>query len=106
MADNKVGYSRAGDTFHYRWAARRALRLIYANTNLSLLVVEGSKDKQQAGEYVIDVSEYYGDQDAPTNIIYYQLKHTTVQKSKPFLLSDLKDTFVGFGKNSQYGTRK
>ena len=22
-----VGYSRAGDTFHYRWAARRCLRL-------------------------------------------------------------------------------
>ncbi|SHM92302.1 hypothetical protein [Mucilaginibacter sp. OK098] len=97
MADNKVGYSRAGDTFHYRWAARRALKLIYPNSDLCLLVVEGSKDDLKAGEYVIDVSEYYGDQDTPSKIIYYQLKHTTTQKDKPFILSDLKDTFVGFG---------
>jgi len=97
MADNKVGYSRAGDIFHYRWAARRTLKLIYPNSDLCLLVVEGSKDDLKAGEYVIDVSEYYGDQDTPTKIIYYQLKHTTTQKDKPFILSDLKDTFVGFG---------
>lgn len=97
MADNKVGYSRAGDTFHYRWAARRALKLIYPNADLCLLVVEGSNDNQKAGEYVVDVSEYYGDQDNPKKIIYYQLKHTTVQIDNPFILSDLKDTFVGFG---------
>ncbi|RYY90843.1 MAG: hypothetical protein EOO15_00840 [Chitinophagaceae bacterium] len=98
MAENSVGYSRAGDAFHYRWAARRALRLIYPNAELSLLVVEGTKDDDKAGEYVIDISEYYGDHDAPTKIVYYQLKHTTVQANKPFILSDLKDTFVGFGK--------
>lgn len=96
MAENKVGYSRAGDTFHYRWAARRALKLIYPNADLSFLVIEGSNDILKAGEYVIDVSEYYGDQDEPTKIIYFQLKHTTVQKNKPFVISDLKGTFEGF----------
>src|ERR1700748_1886025 len=97
MANNLVGYSRAGDTFHYRWAARRSLKLIYPNSPLSFVVVEGSNDKIRAGEYVIDLAEYYGDESAPTSIIYYQLKHTTTQKNKAFQISDLKDTFIGFG---------
>ncbi|RZJ91300.1 MAG: ATP-binding protein, partial [Chryseobacterium sp.] len=96
MADNLVGYSRAGDTFHYRWAARRSLKLIYPNSELFQIVVEGSADKNKAGEYVIDLTEYYGVEAAPTKIIFYQLKHTTTQKNKPFLISGLKETFVGF----------
>lgn len=96
MADNSVGYSRAGDAFHYRWAARRSLKLIYPNSPLFKITVEGTDDENKAGELVIDLAEYYGDEVLPTKIIYYQLKHTTTQKNKPFLISGLKETFEGF----------
>lgn len=95
MADNLVGYSRAGDEFHYRWAARRCLRMLFPNSKLTSMVVEGSKDVNAAGEYVIDVTEYAIDE-GHESIDYYQLKHTTVRKDKPFQLSDLQDTVSGF----------
>ncbi len=94
-----VPYSRAGDVFHYRWAARRCLRLIQPSSHLESVVIEGSKQKKKAGEYVIDVSEYYNQTSSIKRIDYYQLKHTTVNarnQGTPFQLSDLKDTIVGF----------
>lgn len=95
MAENLVGYSRAGDAFHYRWAARRCLAMVYPNAELQYLVVEGSSDNDLLGEYSIDVSEYYlrGDRQITE---YYQLKHSTVQNDIPFQLSDLQTTFEGF----------
>lgn len=98
MSDNLVAYSRAGDVFHYRWAARRCLRLIYPNSSLQKIVIEGSAENEKAGEYVIDVTEYYEATNGKIKIAYYQLKHTTVQHDKPFTISDLEDTFIGFAK--------
>lgn len=98
MPNELVAYSRAGDVFHYRWAARRCLELVYPNTSLRNIVIEGSKEDEKEGEYVIDVAEYYEMPDNKKQINYYQLKHTTVQKDTPFVLSDLKDTFEGFSK--------
>lgn len=97
MADNLVGYSRAGDEFHYRWAARRCLRMLFPNSNLTSVVIEGSDEVNAPGEYVIDLTEYAVNQKVE-HIDYYQLKHTTVQKEKPFLLSDLQGTIEGFSK--------
>lgn len=97
MADNLVGYSRAGDEFHYRWAARRCLRMLFPNSKMTSMVVEGSGDVNAAGEYVIDLTEYAVDKHVEA-IDYYQLKHSTVQKDKPFQLSDLQDTIEGFSK--------
>lgn len=96
MSNDLVSYSRAGDVFHYRWAARRCLQLIRPNTSLQKIVIEGSGEEEKAGEYVIDVAEYAIADDGKNSINYYQLKHTTVQQDIPFELSDLKDTFVGF----------
>ncbi|WP_341279738.1 ATP-binding protein [Paenibacillus sp. FSL H8-0537] len=103
MENELVRYSRAGDIFHYRWAARRCLRLISPKSRINQIVIEGSKENKLAGEYVIDVAEYadsltrQGFQD----VAYYQLKHTTVHKNNPFDLSDLKETFEGFSKRFQ-----
>ena len=58
MSNDLVAYSRAEDVFHYRWAARRCLRLIYPNSCLTAIYIEGSSETEKAGEYVIDVSEY------------------------------------------------
>lgn len=96
MSNNLVAYSRAGDVFHYRWAARRCLRLIYPNSNIAYICIEGSSEIEKEGEYVIDVSEYSLEDTGNKKIDYYQLKHTTVQGNEPFTLSDLKDTFIGF----------
>lgn len=98
MANNLVSYSRAGDVFHYRWAARRCLSLVHPNSFVRSVVIEGSSEVEKTGEYVIDVSEYYKDGDDKREVRYYQLKHTTVQKHLPFVLSDLKNTFEGFAK--------
>lgn len=96
MTNNLVAYSRAGDVFHYRWAARRCLRLIDPNTTLREIFIEGSNEVEKAGEYVIDVSEYSITNDDKKIIDYYQLKHTTVNQDQPFTLSDLEGTFTGF----------
>ena len=96
-----VSYSRAGDVFHYRWAARRCLKLIQPTSNMEMVVIEGSQESKKAGEYVIDVSEYYKHDDLKRSIEYYQLKHTSVQQNKPFTLSGLKDTIIGFSERYQ-----
>ncbi len=97
MLDDLVRYSRAGDAFHYRWATRRCLNMIYPKSKVVKLFVEKSDTPDLDGELVIDVSEYLGDDENNINeIIVYQLKHTTVRKNKSFTLSNLKNTFEGF----------
>ena len=97
MESELVRYSRAGDVFHYRWAARRCLRMIHPKSLVRCIVIEGSKERKLAGEYVIDVAEYSDLVEVNSQkIVYFQLKHTTVRKEQPFNLSDLKDTIKGF----------
>tara|TARA_R110001606_G_scaffold315688_1_gene462478 strand:+ start:1852 stop:8193 length:6342 start_codon:yes stop_codon:yes gene_type:complete len=91
-----VTYSRAGDTFHYRWAARRCLRLLDFNTNLNCITIEGSKESKLGGEYVMDTAEYSSNSVNEQFVEYFQLKHSTAQLDKNFTLSSLKDTIVGF----------
>jgi hypothetical protein len=94
---NLVRYSRAGDVFHYRWAARRCLKLINPKSPLEFIIIEGSKERHRAGEYIIDVAEYIAPiDDNSGGISYYQLKHSTTRKDQQFQLSDLKDTIEGF----------
>jgi len=97
MSNNLVAYSRAGDVFHYRWAARRCLQLVYPHAKVKKIVIEGSDDATKEGEYVIDVTEY-SEESGKQHIDYYQLKHSTVQVDIPFTLSDLQDTITGFAK--------
>jgi hypothetical protein len=96
ISNDKVRYSRAGDAFHYRWAARRCLKMLYPLSTIKSIVIEGSKERKMAGEYIIDIAEYYTCDDESEAVNYYQLKHTTVNKDLPFNLSDLKDTIIGF----------
>ena len=91
-----VIYSRAGDTFHYRWAARRCLRLLDFNSNLYQITIEGSKESKLGGEYVIDTAEYSADDINDQSVEYFQLKHSTTQLDKNFTLSGLKETIEGF----------
>ena len=116
MENELVRFSRAGDAFHYRWAARRCLRMIFPKSLLRCVVIEGSKEHKLTGEYVIDIAEYSDlDEGNSQEIAYFQLKHTTVRKDQPLNLSDLKDTIKGFaerysklfyGRNEIHGSTK
>jgi len=89
--------SRDGDMFHYRWAARRCLRLLDPKLNLDYITIEGSSESEARGEYLIDIAEYERMPESDYyKIIYYQLKHSTKRVDQPFTLSELKRTFEGF----------
>jgi len=60
-----VRASRAGHTFHERWAARRALQLVFPNDALFAIAVEGISSTETArpgasAEEVADLVLYYG----------------------------------------------
>lgn len=100
MATGSVKSSRQGDKFHYRWAARRSLKLLDPNTPLNRIEIEGSEDNGLDGEDVIDLTEYYK-QGSVEEVIYYQLKHSTkADKGRkiPFRFSELSKTITGFAK--------
>ena len=100
-----VRYTRAGDQFHYRLAARRCLGLLNPQSKLICITVEGiSPDEAHAenigtGEEVVDVAEYYGSREIKyaRKISYHQLKHS-YQGDYPWTLSALKKTLEGFFK--------
>ena len=97
QSNSAVTHSRAGDEFHYRWAARRCLKLIAPSSSLTSIGIERSRHNKLAGEYIIDVSEYYDSNSAaPDEIVYYQLKHSTVRVKQSFTLSELKKTIADF----------
>lgn len=63
-----VRASRAGHTFHERWAARRALQLVFPKDNLFAIAVEGLSSTETAkpgdkAEEVADLVLYYGSGD-------------------------------------------
>jgi hypothetical protein len=88
--------SLAGTAFHYRWAARRCLRIINPSAPVRMITVEGSVNRNQAGEYVIDLAEYGKPTKAGEAVTYYQLKHSTVRTEEEFSLKDATKTLKGF----------
>lgn len=106
-SDN-VRHTRAGDQFHYRWAARRCLGLIDPGSSLACITIEGvsseetPSDSGDTGEEVVDIAEYHGDSriSHARKISYHQLKHS-YQTVTPWTLSSLRKTLAGFYK--RYG---
>lgn len=107
---DSVRPSRAGDQFHYRWAARRCLGLLDPHSDLEKITIEGVSPAEAKefglalaeddGEAVIDLTEYY--QNSP-QVRYYQLKHSYTPK--PVTFSGLKRTIIGFFKKYQQFAR-
>lgn len=63
-----VSASRAGHTFHERWAARRAMQLVFPSDRLKAIAIEGLSKTETAdpgaeAEDVADLALYYGDGD-------------------------------------------
>lgn len=68
VGNDSVRASRAGHTFHERWAARRALQLVFPNDDLFAIAVESISPTETAGpgiggEEVADLVLYYGNGD-------------------------------------------
>jgi hypothetical protein len=96
MRYDPVRPSRAGDAFHYRWAARRCLRMIDPKSGLECITIEGSKSPSAAGELSIDLAEYAKTPDGRSSVTYYQLKHSTRRLQLRISLSELKPTLKQF----------
>lgn len=89
--------SRAGDVFHYRWAARRCLRMLDFKSKVNYVVIEGSSESSRPGEFVMDVTEYVqSSESSKEDINYFQLKHSEKRTNKPFQLSELQNTIEGY----------
>ncbi|WP_421789242.1 dsDNA nuclease domain-containing protein [Hyphobacterium sp.] len=102
-----VRVSRAGHTFHERWAARRALQLVFPKDNLHSIVVEGLSpiDRGSLGDEAEDVADlvlYFGPGegfDACTHQQILQFKYK--YRSDPVTASYLKKTIQKFATTLQ-----
>lgn len=107
-----VRSSRAGHTFHERWAARRALQLIFPKDGLFAIAVEGISSTETAtpgdeAEDVADLVLYYGEGDSFAscdNLETIQFKYKV--RDAPVTASYLRktiekfcDTLVGYEKD-------
>lgn len=102
-----VRFRNDGDDFHILWTARRALRILWPQSGLKAVAVEGISDRDRhlgkqitAGLLVADTVEYYGGE-TPIDarlIIVNQLKFSTTAADSGWPVSGLKDTLAGFAK--------
>ena len=80
-ASDRVRATRDGDRFHYMWTANRLLKLLDPTSGLKQISIEGlgfSDEPELKGEEVVDIAEYYEDNDEKINEIrIYQFKHST-----------------------------
>jgi len=70
--------------------------MINPSAPVRMITVEGSVNRNLAGEYVIDLAEYGKPTKAGEPITYYQLKHSTVRIHEEFGLKDATKTLTGF----------
>ena len=97
-----VRASRAGHTFHERWAARRALQLVFPKDNLFAIVVEGLSPHEnlklgKEAEDIADLILFYGNGDtfetcAAQQILQFKYKAA----AEPVTSSYLKKTIKKF----------
>jgi hypothetical protein len=106
-----VRASRAGHTFHERWAARRALQLVFPNDDLFAIAVEGISSTETASpgaraEEVADLVLYYGSGDnfqtcdrLETVQFKYKLRKEAVTASYlKKTIEKFSDTILGYEK--------
>ena len=97
-----VRVSRAGHTFHERWAARRALQLVFPNDDLFSIVVEGMSPYEplklgQEAEDIADLTLFYGNGDTFETCTAQQILQFKYKESaEPVTSSYLKKTIQKF----------
>lgn len=111
MAKNKttvenVRASHDGHEYHEAWAARRAMQLLWPDSPLAAIAVEGPSPSDLANALaatveISDLTFYYGKvtfEDAK-RVTVTQLKYSEASKSKPFRASDAKETIEKFARS-------
>lgn len=111
---DKVRASRDGHEFHEAWTARKATQLIWPNTDLIAIAVEGPSPTDQAGASaatveVADLTFYYGRRpnfkDA-TRTTFAQFKYSIADQNKDFRAFNAKKTVEKFGATYRLFKRK
>lgn len=75
-----VQNSRAGDRFHYVWAAIQSLQLLSEQTGLREVWVERAAGAPVRGHEIIDIAQYYGNRPGVvTEVVVRQLKYSPVR---------------------------
>lgn len=110
IVDNDtVRASRAGHTFHERWAARRALQLLFPTDGLNAIAVEGISTNEASrpgrrAEEVADLVFYYGAGDdfagcSRLETVQFKYKVDEEPVTAAYLKKTVEkfaDTFVGY----------
>lgn len=97
---DSVRVSRAGHTFHERWAARRALQLVFPKDDLFAVAVEGLSPSEnfylgQEAEEIADLVLYYGKGDTfetctSQQILQFKYKYDAAPVTSSYLKKTLK----------------
>lgn len=102
IAIDTVRASRAGHTFHERWAARRSLQLVFPKDDLFAIAVEGLSTNETAepGDEAADIADlilYYGQGDTFKSCCALQtLQFKYKANAEPVTASYLKKTIEKF----------
>lgn len=111
---DKARAAKDGNEFHEAWAARKATQLLWSDTDLIAIAVEGPSPADQTGASaatveIADLTFYYGRQanfnDADRTAIV-QLKYSIADKNKDFRASNAKKTVEKFGETYRSFKRK
>lgn len=107
-----VRVSRAGHTFHERWAARRALQLVFPKDELFAITVEGLPPNEslklgKEAEDIADLILYYGNGDTfetctAQQILQFKYKEAEEPVTASYLkktIQKFSETLLGFKKN-------
>ncbi len=111
---DKTRASREGHEYHEAWTARKALQLLWPDSELTAIAVEGPSPADQARASaqtveVADITMYFGgspnfEQAARTT--FAQFKYSIANKDKDFRATNAKKTVEKFGKTYREYKRK
>lgn len=102
---DKVRASRDGHEFHEAWTARKATQLLWPDTELTAIAVEGPSPEDQAGASaatveVADLTFYYGRRpnfEDAARTTFAQFKYTIADQNKDFRAFHANKTVNKFG---------
>jgi len=111
---DKVRASRDGHEFHEAWTARKATQLLWPDTDLTAIAVEGPSPEDQAGASaatveVADLTFYYGRRpkfEDAARTTFAQFKYSIADQNKDFRASHANKTVRKFGETYRSFKRK
>jgi hypothetical protein len=102
---DKVRASRDGHEYHEVWTARRAMQLLWPESDLAAIAVEGFSpaDQHQASREASEIADivlYYGDTtfERSKRTTIAQFKYSIAKSAEEFRAADAKKTIAKFAK--------